>query len=130
MAQIKIRVITGPPRGKFTEVFKRQVVREFEKGYLSKEQLQRKYGLKGKSIVLNWCRKYGSFAYQSPISRELSMKDPQKKRIQELEKRLKEAELKVKVYSKLIEITNRQLDADIIKKIEAKLSKSWQQKDK
>ena len=35
-----------------------------------------------------------------------------------------------KVYDKLIEVTNRQLDTDIIKKIEARLSKSWQQKKK
>lgn len=56
------------------------------------------------------------------------MKDPQKQRIKELENKLKAAEQKLKVYDKLIEITNRELDEDIIKKIEAKLSESWQQK--
>jgi hypothetical protein len=58
------------------------------------------------------------------------MKDPQKQRIKELEKKLKAAELKLKVYDKLIEVTNRELDTDIIKKIEARLSRSWQQKKK
>jgi len=58
------------------------------------------------------------------------MKDPQKQRIKELEKRLKAAEQKLKVYDKLIEITNRELDEDIVKKIEAKLSRSLHQKGK
>ena len=39
-----------------------------------------------------------------------------KQRIKELEKKLKEAEEKLKVYDKLIEITNRELDRDIVKK--------------
>ena len=55
------------------------------------------------------------------------MKDAQQ-RIKELEAKLKESELKVNVYEKLIELTKRELDTDILKKIEAKLSESWQQK--
>lgn len=58
------------------------------------------------------------------------MKDPQKQRIKELEKRLKASEEKLKVYDKLIEITSRELDDDIVKKIEAKLSRSLHQKGK
>ncbi len=58
------------------------------------------------------------------------MKDEQKARIKQLEKQLKEAELKIKIYDKLIEVTNRELDTDVIKKIEAKLSENWQQSEK
>jgi hypothetical protein len=90
----------------------------------------RKYGIRGNSRVLEWCRKFGRFAYNKPTVTGRPMKDPQKQRIKELERKLKEAELKLKVYDKLIEITNRELDADIIKKIEAGLSRSWQQKKK
>ena len=111
-------------------MFKKQVVREFEQGLLNKDQLQRKYGLGGNSTVLKWCRKYGKFAYPKQASTGRPMKDPQKQRIKELEQKLKDAELKLKVYDKLIEITNRELDDDIIKKIEAELSRSWQQKKK
>jgi transposase-like protein len=119
------------PSGRvFSEAFKKQVVREFEKGQFSKDQLMRRYGLKGKSAVLNWCRKYGKFAYpQQPFSGP-KMKDPQQQRIKELEHKLRAAELKVLVYGKIIEITNRELDADTIKKIEAELSASWQPKKK
>jgi hypothetical protein len=58
------------------------------------------------------------------------MKDPQKQKIKELEAKLKSAEQKVKVYEKLIEVTNRSLGEDVIKKIEAKLSESLQRKGK
>jgi hypothetical protein len=56
------------------------------------------------------------------------MIDPQSQRIKELEAKLKAAELKIKVYDKLIEVTNRELGEDVLKKIEAKLSENWQQK--
>ncbi len=102
------------------------MVQEFEKGRLNKMQLQAKYGLKGDNTVLKWCRKFGKFDYSSKNGRP--MKDPQLQRIKELEKKLKDAELKLRVYDKLIEVTNRELGVDTIKKIEAELSKSWQQK--
>jgi transposase len=124
MGQLKIVLKKGKPQPKFSETFKRVVVREFEQWLLNKDQLQRKYGLGGNSTVLKWCRKYGKFVYDSPLQNGRPMKDPQKQRIKELEKKLKAAELKLKVYDKLIEITNRELDQDIIKKIEAELSKS------
>jgi transposase-like protein len=128
MRQIKVRLQVTTPAVQYSEAFKRQVVREFEQGLLNKDQLMEKYGIKGKSRVLDWCRKYGKFAYEGPVSTGRPMKDPQKQRIKELEKKLKAAELKLKVYDKLIEVTNRELDTDIIKKIEARLSESWQQK--
>jgi transposase len=130
MEQIRIRAKTHAPTPHYSEAFKKQVVREFEKGFLNKDQLQRKYELGGKSTVLEWCRQYGKFAYDLPTQTGRPMKDPQKQRIKELEKKLKAAEVKLKVYDKLIEITNRELDQDIIKKIEAELSRSLHQKGK
>lgn len=128
MEGLRITVKRVQPQKKFSEVFKKQVVREYEQGLLNKDQLQAKYGLGGNSLVLNWCRKYGNFAYSQKVSTGRPMKDPQKQRIRELESKLKAAELKLKVYEKLIEVTNGELDTDIIKKIEARLSGSWQQK--
>jgi transposase-like protein len=127
MEQIKIKFKTSKPQKTFSEAFKNQVVREFEQGPLNKDQLQLKYGLGGNSTVLKWCRKYGKFAYpkQSAIGRP--MKDPQQQRIKELESKLKAAEHRLKVYDKLIEVANRELDTDILKKIEARLSENWQQ---
>jgi len=130
MEQLRIRLKSNGPAKRYSEAFKKQVVQEFEKGLLNKDQLQIKYGIAGKSRVLEWCRKYGKFAYNIPTQNGRPMKDPQKQRIKELEKKLKAAELKLKVYDKLIEVTNRELDQDIIKKIEAELSRSLHQKGK
>jgi transposase-like protein len=130
MAQIKIVFKRKTVARTFSESFKRQIVREYESGLLNKDQLKRKYGLGGKSTVLDWCRKYGKFAYHSPSQTGRPMSDPQKQRIKELEKKLKAAEQKLKIYDKLIEITNRELDEDIVKKIEAELSRSLHQKGK
>ena len=130
MNQLKVTVKVTRPQKAFSEAFKKQVVREFEQGLLNKDQLQRKYGLGGNSTVLKWCRKYGKFAYPKQAATGRPMKDPQQQRIKELEAKLKAAEQKIKVYDKLIEITNRELDQDVIKKIEAKLSESWQRKKK
>ena len=130
MEQLKIRLSRGKPKPRYSEAFKKQVVREFETGGMNKDQLQMKYGISGNSRLLEWCRKYGKFAYNSPAQNGRPMKDPQKQRIKELEKKLKAAELKLKVYNKLIEVTNRELDKNIVKKIEAELSRSLHQKGK
>jgi transposase-like protein len=130
MQVVKIRLKGGCPERRYIESFKKQVVEEYERGILNKSQIQRKYQIPGKSRVLEWCRKYGKFAYNSPAENGRPMKDPQKQRIKELGKKLKAAELKLKVYDKLIEITNRELDQDIVKKIEARLSRSLRQKGK
>jgi len=129
MSQVRVSRKTSPAPQHFSDAFKKQVVREFEQGHLNKMQLQAKYGLKGDNTVLGWCRKFGKFDYSSKISNGRPMKDPQQQRIKELEAKLKAAELRLQVYDKLIEITNRELDEDIVKKIEAELSRSWQQKE-
>jgi transposase-like protein len=127
MEAVKVTLKVTKPQKRFSEAFKKMVVREFEQGLLNKDQLQRKYGLRGNSTVLKWCRKYGKFAYPEQTSSGRPMKDPQKQRIRELEGKLRAAEQKLKIYDKLIEVTNRELDEDIVKKIEAKLHKSLQQ---
>ena len=128
MERQKVRLRTGAPPSKYSEAFKRQVVQEYEKGFLNKDQVMTKYHIAGHSTVLRWCRKYGKFAYDSPTKNGRPLKDPKQQRIRELEKKLKAAELKLKLYEKLIEVTNRELDEDVIKKIEARLSGNWQQK--
>lgn len=130
MDELSVSFKIKKPQYNYSEAFKRQIVHEFEQGFQSKDQIQLKYGIGGNATVLRWCRKYGKLAYPKRNSIAIQMKDNQKARIKQLEKKLKEAELKIKIYDKLIEVTNRELDTDVIKKIEAKLSESWQQKEK
>lgn len=88
----------------------------FEKGLLNKDQLQRKYGIGKNSRILSGCRKNGKYAYPQNQSWSHPMKNPQRPGIKELEAKLKAAVQKLKVCDKLIEISNRKLDQDIIKK--------------
>jgi transposase-like protein len=117
--------VSKKPCKKYSESFKRMIVKEFEKGLLNKDQIQVKYGIGGNSRVLTWCRKYGKLHYPTKgIELGRPMKDPQKRRIKELEAQLKEAQLKVEAYQKLISIAEREEGISILKKDEAKQLKS------
>ena len=108
----------------YSEAFKRSVVAEYERGLLNKDQIQAKYGIKGNSRVLEWCRRYGKLHYPKAGALGRPMKDPQKQRIKDLEKQLAEAKLKLVAYEKLIEIAEQEEGISILKKDEAKQSKS------
>ena len=122
--------ITRPYQSKYSQAFKIQVVREYERGFLSKDDLMKKYQIGRHSTVLQWCRKYGKLYYSETTTPGRPMKDPQKQRIKELEAELKEAREKILVYEKLIEVTKRESGIDVIKNIDTKLSKNWQSKEK
>jgi transposase len=64
------------------------IVSEYNRGYLNKDQLQRKYHIGGNSCILNWLRKYSTFI---PPTHSIGrpMKDADKQRIKELEALLK-----------------------------------------
>jgi transposase len=125
--KIKLRI---PNNERYSEAFRRQVVREFELGGITKDGLKDKYQIRGKSTILQWCRKYGRLAYTSTGMRGRPLQDPQQRRIKELERKLKDSQEKILVYEKLIEITNRELGEDVRKKIVTKLSEKWQPKGK
>lgn len=108
------------PGIRYSEAFKRAVVREYERGILNKAQIKAKYGIGGKSRVLDWCRKYGKLHYPKLSAIGRPMKDPQKQRIKDLEKQLEEARLKVLAYEKLISITEKEEGISILKKDVAK----------
>jgi transposase len=109
---------------KYSEAFRRSVVAEYERGLLNKDQIQGKYGIKGNSRVLEWCRRYGKLHYPKKGALGRPMKDPQKQRIKELEKQLADAKLKLVAYEKLIEIAEQEEGISILKKDEAKQSGS------
>lgn len=119
-----------PNSERYSKAFRRQVVREFELGGITKQGLKRKYQIGGKSTVLQWCRKYGRLVYTSTGTRGRPLQDPRQRRIKELERKLKASQEKILVYEKLIEITSRELGEDVRKKIATKLSEQWQPKGK
>jgi len=119
-----IKVKGTASQAKYSEAFKRGVVFEYERGLLNKDQIQVKYGIKGNSRVLTWCRKYGKLHYPKAGSLGRPMKDPQKQRIKDLEKQLADAKLKLVAYETLIGIAEQAEGISILKKDEAKRSES------
>jgi transposase len=124
MERETIKSKNGFPPTRFSQAFKKKVVAEFERGFLNKDQLQVKYGLRGNSTVLKWCRKYGKLHYAQKGELGRPMKDPQKQRIKDLEKQLADAKLQIKAYQKLIEISEAEEKISILKKDVAKQSVS------
>jgi transposase len=119
-----IKVKCGASPTQYSEAFKRSVVSEYERGLLNKDQIQLKYGIRGNSVVLEWCRRYGKLHYPKAGAQGRPMKDPQKQRIKDLEKQLAEAKLKLIAYEKLIEIAEAEEGISILKKDAAKQSES------
>lgn len=103
-----VKLKNQSPGKRYSEAFKRAVVEEFERGTLNKDQLQVKYNIGGHTRIFEWCKKYGKLHYPGQGSTGAPMKDPQKRRIKELEKQLADAKLKLAAYEKLIEIAEKE----------------------
>ncbi|MEM9856615.1 MAG: transposase [Bacteroidota bacterium] len=130
MKKKNLKTITSPRSKRYSLAFKLRVVREYEQGYLNKDQLKSKYNIGGKSQILDWLRKYGKLSYPNTGFAGARMKDPQKQRIKELEKQLKEAETKAALYDKMIEIAENEMGVDIRKKFGAEQSSVFRKKTK
>lgn len=112
-------------RGYYPESFRIKVVKEVENGLLSKDGARRKYGIKGKTTVLSWCRKYGREDYPYMPGKkkpQLKTADDKDRRIAELEALLKQKELAVDALEALIEVANEMYDTDLKKKVGLKRS--------
>lgn len=74
---------------RYSEAFKKQVVREYEAG-ASASGLGEKYGIKGGSTVSTWVRKYGREGSRYKLM--VIQKPQEQQRVKELEKRIQELE--------------------------------------
>jgi transposase-like protein len=111
------RVIRTPR--KFTEDFKRQVVKEYESGMFSVRQLGRLYGLANQQIY-NWIYKFSTFNEKG--YRIVESKDSSANKLKEMEERIKELErsigqkqIKIDFLEKMIDIAKTDLNIDIKK---------------
>jgi transposase-like protein len=109
----------------YTLAFKLQVVDEVEKGELSQDAAQRKYGIQGNATVLVWLRKHGRLDWTSKNS--MSKKATPNKKIRELEKRIKRLEEEKEILNTAIDIADEILHTDIRKKYLSLLSASTDQ---
>ncbi len=97
---------------RYSEAFKRHIVKEVESGRQSQADAAKEYGV-AKSAVRLWLTEYGRFRPQRSIM-EVVMKSEQE-RIAELEKALADAHLKNLVYEEILKQAGKKYKVDLKK---------------
>lgn len=95
---------------RYSEAFKREVVRQIESGELSAGQAKRRYELTGGSTVYKWLERYGSYTHKQRVMRiekpgEVDRVKQLEKEKQELQAALATAHLKILALESTIEVT-------------------------
>ena len=115
---------------KLSEPFKIGIIEQILSGKLTKEEARQQYGIKGKSAILYWIRNYEKFGHCNiTLARQpkLSMGHKEKPNttrqqqeleghIKLLERRLEEESLLREMYSRMIDIAEKEYKIPIRKK--------------
>ena len=118
----------------YSEEFKKKVITEYLETDLTKRELLDKHGIKANSAIQEWMRKFGitdpygkkDYLGLTNVNR-LKKKKPElsevemenyalNKRIKELEKLLSEEKIRSEMYSRVIEVAEKDLKLNIRKK--------------
>ncbi|MBK8504275.1 MAG: transposase [Saprospiraceae bacterium] len=96
----------------YTDEFKIRIVEEVLSGKITKEECRRQYGIKGKSTVLKWIRKFAGTYTRFP-SMNIEQKSEEIDRLREqlrlLKKELEYEQLKSTSYLEMIKIAEEDL---------------------
>jgi transposase len=98
----------------YSLAFRLQIVDEVEKGHLTYRQSQKKYGIQGRTTVLNWLRKHGTLDWNSKIP--MKKKAPPKTYISQLEAKIKRLESEKEILNRAIDIADDMFNTEIRKK--------------
>lgn len=107
--------------------FKLTIVSQVEKGELSYKQAQQRYGIQGKSTVLEWLRKYGNFDWENQTPS--SMAETPEQKILELEQKVRllekqknrleadaeQSDKKAIIFDMMIDLAEKEYNIDIRK---------------
>lgn len=105
--------------------FKLSIVSEVEKGNYTYKQVQKVYGIQGRSTVLVWLRKYGTLDWVDPKSRQMpKRKETPAQKIKRLECQLSDEKLKNEILNTMIDISDKQYGTSIRKKFSTNQSKA------
>lgn len=121
------------PKQSFSESLKLSIINRVSTGLISKEEARRRYGIKGKSLILDWQRNYQKYGLCSlnlktdyillkapkPNQPELAQEDL-KARIKQLERQLEDEQLRSEAYSRMIDFAEKELNIPIRKKSSTK----------
>lgn len=107
--------------------FKLEVVEQVESGLLSVTGAKRKFGIQGRSTVVNWLRKYGNFDWENqtpsnmPKSQEQKLLElEQKVKLLEkqkafLEKQVEQSDKKALIFDYMIDLAEKEYNIPIRK---------------
>lgn len=109
-------------RNYYERSFKHEVCREYLRGGITKQELQFKYGIRGKTSILYWLRNLGYLdSITEPMDIEsLKNQKNDSEELKALKKRLAEAELKAEAYQRMIALAERKHNISILKKNDSK----------
>lgn len=108
--------------------FKLALVAEVEKGNYTYKQIQKEYGIQGRSTVLVWLRKYGTLDWSNPKTRVLQKpKETPAQKIKRLERELEDERIKNLLLNTMIDVSDKQFGTSIRKKL---LSQQFKSSDK
>ncbi len=111
--------------------FKLAIVSEVEKGNYTYKQIQKVYGIQGRSTVLVWLRKYGTLDWSQPKRRVLPKpKETPAQKIKRLEKELEDERLKNLLLNTMIDVSDKQHGTSIRKELLSQQSKSSNKKSR
>ena len=105
--------------------FKLALVSEVEKGNYTYKQIQKVYGIQGRSTVLVWLRKYGTLEWNNPKLQQMSKsKETPAQKIKRLERELEDEKLRNLLLNTMIDVSDKQFGTAIRKKLSSQQSKS------
>lgn len=110
----------------YSKAFKQKVIQEVLSG-IPKETVRLKYGIKGKSAILNWMRSLGYAEgktdpfYSQPMQEQDNQTPAElQKKIRQLERALEDEKLRLEAYRRMIDKAEEQLKITIRKKSDTK----------
>ena len=108
----------------YTMGFKLEVVAAVEKGDMTYKQAQKIYGIQGRSTVLTWLRKHGTFDWTQPVRLTMPKTPPTKEtpaqKIKRLERELEDEHLRNLLLNEVVDILDAEYGAGLRKKYIAK----------
>ncbi len=107
------------PVKRYSQAFKRQVVREYEAG-ASIYKLRQKYGIGGHNTVKRWIEQYGRAGYRSEVMVIQTVDDQlevkaMRERIAELEAAVAESVLETRMLKSTLDVASEALGMDLKK---------------
>lgn len=110
--------------------FKLRIVSQVENGDYTYKQVQKEYGIQGRSTVLVWLRRYGNLDWSKPKLHIMqNSKETPAQKIKRLEKELADEKLKTKVLNTMIDLSDKQYGTQIRKKFSSQQSSNSTDKE-